>query len=127
MTTNYSFVVTPDAGPAVYLPLPSQERGIEMEYLPIGVSGRTADATYRVQHVANKWRVRVAWPMLTQTERDQVFAIYGGYIAASMTVTLPNGFSFVAFVDLSSWVELPWFDPHTERTLYNVGFTFVEA
>lgn len=126
--TSYSFVIEPGNGdPAVYLPLPSQDRGIEMEYMPIGVSGRTADATYRVQHVASKWRVRVAWPMLTEDERATVWAIYGGYIATAMTVHLPNGVSFVGFVDLSSWIELPWFDPHTQRTLYNVGFTFVEA
>lgn len=125
--TTYTFTVQQGSEDPISLPLPSHERGIEMEYFPIGVSGRTANATYRVQHIASKWRVRVTWPMLTADERATVWGVYGGYIATAMVVTLPDGHSFTGFVDLGSWVELPWYDPFTARTLYNVGFTFVEA
>jgi hypothetical protein len=111
----------------VYMPLPSQESGIQMEYFPIGVSGRTANATYRIQHIANKWRVRVTWSMLSAAERVIVWSVYGGYIATAAAVVLPDGTAFVGFVDLGSWVEAPWFDPFTEVASYNVSFTIVEA
>ena len=126
MTASYTFTVQ-YGSEITTLPLPSQERGIEMEYFPIGVSGRTADATYRVQHIANKWRVRITWAMLDADERATVLGVYGGYIALPMTVTLPDGFSFIGFVDLSSWVQAPWHNPHRNETLYNVSFTIVEA
>jgi len=109
------------------LPLPAQERGFEMEYFPIGVSGRTYDGSYRAQHIANKWRVRVTWEGLTAAERATVWAAYGGYIVTACTVTLPNGMSFSGFVDMGSWSEAVWYDPHRNRQLYNVSFVIVEA
>ena len=122
MTTSYTFTIGD-----VYMPLPSQERGIEMEYFPIGVSGRTANATYRVQHIANKWRVRVTWSMLDAAERALVWAAYGGYIATATAVLLPTGTVFSGFVDLGSWIESPWFNPFTNETLHNVSFVIIEA
>lgn len=122
MTASYTFTINSQP-----MPLPAQDDGIQMEYFPIGVSGRTADATYRVQHVANKWRVRVVWKGLTAAERATVWAAYGGYIATSTTVVFPNGLTLTAFVDLASWAEAHWYDPHKSRVLYNVSFTVVEA
>jgi len=109
------------------MPLPAQDDGIQMEYFPIGVSGRTANGTYRVQHIASKWRVRVVWRGLTEAERTTVSTAYGGYIATVTTVVFPNGLSISGFVDLASWAEAQWFDPHQNRVLYNVSFTIVEA
>lgn len=122
MTTNYTFSIGD-----VLMPLPSQESGIEKEYFPIGVSGRTANATYRVQYIANKWRVRITWTMLDAAERSIVWDAYNMYIAKSAPVVLPDGMAFVAFVDLGSWVESPWFNPTTDESRHSVSFVLVEA
>ena len=126
MTTNYNF--TFGSGSENWpLPLPAQENGIQMEYFPIGVSGRTANGSYRVQHIISKWRSRVVWQGLTEAERSVVWGFYGGYIATATTVVFPNGLTIVGFVDMGSWVEAHWYDPHQDRVLYNVSFVITEA
>lgn len=122
MSVAYTFTIG-----GSQMPLPAQERGIEMEYFPIGSSGRMADGTYRVQHVANKWRIRCTWQGLTAAERSTLWSAYGGYMITSTTVVLPTGLTFTGFVDLGSWAEADWFDPHQDRILYNVSFVIVEA
>ena len=122
MTASYTFTIDSDP-----MPLPAQDDGIQMEYFPIGISGRTANGTYRVQHIASKWRVRVVWKGLSEAERTIVWTAYGGYIAFPVDVVFPNGLAVTGFVDLASWAEAQWFDPHQNRVLYNVSFTIVEA
>lgn len=120
--TTYPFTIG-----GVDMPLPSQGRGLEMEYFPLGISGRMASGAYRVQYVTSKWRVRIVWEGLTTAERATVWAAYGGYIATATTVVLPDGTTFSGFVDLASWAQAQWFNPHVNQVLYNVTFVIVEA
>lgn len=126
MSNPYTFSINPGSE-AILLPLPAQDNGLEMEYMPFGSARRMHSAAYRVQHIANKWRVRVTWTGLTTAERSTVWGVYGGYIATSMVVQFPNGLSFTGFVELGSWSERQWYDPHQSRVLYDVQFVIVEA
>jgi hypothetical protein len=54
-------------------------------------------------------------------------AVYDSYMAFPVDVVFPNGLAVTGYVDMASWAESHWYDPHQTRVLYNVSFTIVEG
>lgn len=103
--------------------LPREQDPFESEYIPFGASHRMYDATLRVQVTGLRWRVRISWEGLTQTERNTLFTVYGNYLTTAGALVFPDGLSISMMTGMGSWSESVWFDPRTEAPYYDVGFT----
>lgn len=112
---------------SVPLPLPKAEDPFPLEYMPFGISQRTANATLRVQFVTAKFKRRIDWAGLTKAERDLCFAAYVGGLVAAQTWIFPDGVTFSGMTQLSSWVENQWYQPRTDAIYHNVSFTVEEV
>lgn len=103
--------------------LPREQDPFQSEYIPFGISQRMYDATLRVQVTGLRWRVRISWEGLTQTERDALFVLYGTYLTTAGAIVFPDGLSISIMTGIGSWTEGQFIDPRSEAEYYNVGFT----
>ena len=104
------------------LPLPKYDNPYDSEYLGFGVQFRTADATYRTQHIGHKWRLRIYWHGLSSAERQTLLNAFAAWLTQEDTLTLPDGQAVLMQAALGSWTERVWYQPGSNLPYYEVSF-----
>ena len=107
-------------------PLPDNE-GLAAPDEFFGSAARMADASLRVDYIAEKRKIPLKWSGLTYAQLTSLRAVYDAKGSTSNTLALPDGRSFSVIAVHNGWREGDiWYD-HAETAYYPLTITLDEV